>query len=329
MVLSIDNNLSHKYRLNTFKFSTLGVLVYCLPFLTLHLFRIIKSLHITNEIDSDAFPTLIERVSLTWRGIFVFTDRPTLVLVLIGCFSFTFLKRNPLNSLFLFFVFLSYALFTAPGALGWNRYYLQWLIPFLLFLYISILKSRYVRKTIVSGILIIILLINVYHFKSFSEKFSNFDNFVVQENWDINQYNIQPANVIWPGTFYEEALNDFRSLGEESKCLIIGNFWSAVPETLSGYSARTIIDLQHTYELNRKTLDQLMLYRSNSQELDLSNVDCLFLVAASDKNQVLEYLVKKGWSSIKFNKFWGNYNFYILQKSSPFDRAIFDVNSKS
>ena len=102
-----------------------------------------------------------------------------------------------------------------------------------------------------------------------------------------------------------------------------------MPETLSGYSARTIIDLQHTYELNRKVLDQLMSYRSNSQELDLSNIDCLFLVAAGDKNQLLEYLVKNGWSSIKFNQFWGNYNFYVLQKSSPFDRTIFDVSSKS
>ena len=329
VILTIDNYLRHKCLLRTFKFSNLGVLVYALPFLTIHLFRIIKSSHITNEIDNDALPTFIERVSLTWRGIFVFTDTYTLVLVIIGCLSFVVFKRNPFNSLFLIFVFLSYAFFTAPGALGWNRYYLQWLIPLLLFLYISILKATYVRQTIVSGVLVIILLINMYHFKSFSDKFSNFDNFVVKENWDIDQYNIQPKNVIWPGTFYEEALYEFRSLGKESKCLIIGNFWSAVPETLSGYSARTIIDLQHTYELNRKVLDQLMSYRSNSQELDLSNIDCLFLVAAGDKNQLLEYLVKNGWSSIKFNQFWGNYNFYVLQKSSPFDRTIFDVSSKS
>jgi hypothetical protein len=319
VILTLENFKNRRTPRDKIELGSISILIYALPFITIHFFRILKSFHITNEMSRGDTPKSIERISATWDGIFTFTDTHTLVLVSIGIIIFALLRRNFLNSLFLILVFLAYSFFTAPGALSWNRYYLQWLIPFLLFLYVIMLRARLLKQTVVSIILMLNIVVNVSNFTSFSYKFSNFDTFVYQNMWNIGRDNIQPKNVIWPGAFYEENLSKYEKLDRNSDCLIVGNFWSAVPETLSGYSAKSVFELQSEYELNRKTLDELMFYDGKSKDLDLKNLECLTLIAPVNKNQLLEYLLKSGWIPRNSNGIGSNYNLYTLQKPRPIE----------
>jgi hypothetical protein len=317
LVLILENYKYHKISRNRIKLSSVSILIYALPFITIHFFRILKSFHITNQLASEESPTFIDRISQTWDGILSFTDPHTLIFILIGLIWFVFFRKRFSNSLFVILVFMAYSFFTAPGALSWNRYYLQWVIPFLLFLYVKLLRTKYFRRSAVSVILALSSGINLASFTSFSYRFSNFDYFVTQNSWNIGRDNIQPKNVIWPATYYEANLGKNKNLDMNSKCLIVGNFWSAVPETLSGYSAKTVFELQRKYELNRKTLDELMFYENKSKEIDLKNIECLFLIAAVNKNQLLDFLLKNGWISRNLNGPGSNYDFYILQKTGP------------
>ena len=317
VTLALNNYRTKKIRFKQIKLSQLGILVYVLPFLTIHFFRVVKSMHITNQMNSDEIPSFMERIALTWSGIYTFADKHVLIIILIGVMSFMLIKHGGFNFIFVFLIFLAFASLTAPGALGWNRYYLEWLVPFALFLYVKIFRIKKIIPVLMSIFLILVSMINVNLFINFSKNFANFDNFVVQEKWNIASSNIQPTNIIWPGTYYEEILEESKLISKKSECLIVGNFWSAVPETLSGYSVKAIRDIQPNYDFNRKTLDELMFYKANVKEIDLSSIDCVYIVAAVNKFQLHNYLTNRGWSSTQAQIKNSDYSFFILQKPNP------------
>ena len=87
-------------------------------------------------------------------------------------------------------------------------------------------------------------------------------------------------------------------------------------------------ELQSEYELNRKTLDELMFYDGKSKDLDLKNLECLTLIAPVNKNQLLEYLLKSGWIPRISNGIGSNYNLYTLQKPRPIEWAILCASAR-
>jgi hypothetical protein len=296
-----------------------SVYVYIVPFLAVHISKFVKQIYYSYITGTPKELTLVERLEISVEGLFQFTNRYSIFLIAAGMI-FLLSKFTVSKFFFLLGSFLVYAIFTAPGSVGWNRYYLGWLMPVIAVFYVGLFNIKFSwRRQMASFLVGLLIILNVFSFRNFINEYSRFDSFLAKNQWNIAKDNLQPENVIWPFTDYRKSLGKTKSVNNKVDCLIVGNFWSAVPETLSGYSTKSVFELQGKYELNRKTLDELMFYDGKTKYLDLKNLECLTLIAPVNKNLLREYLLKGGWIPRNSNSFGSDYNLYTLQKPRPID----------
>ena len=112
-------------------------------------------------------------------------------------------------------------------------------------------------------------------------------------------------------------MNDLRTQTKESVCLIVGNYWGAVPETLSNYSGNKVLFLEKIYSANRKILDQLMFFDTLEKIPDTGDIKCLYLISPVNKMQLNQALIKLGWVSTQIAHKESNFVFYKLQNFNP------------
>ena len=272
-----------------------SIYIFLLPQITMHFLRVIRDMHLAPYITNYKPVSIYDRVRFTYDAIFTGTEKYiTLMVFLSIIFSIVNSSSRKFN-LFLFLVisFFMQAILVNSGAIGWNRYTLQWFYPFYFIVILFLLMSSYFKsaKYLVVAILISI---NTFSFANFSKSYNNFDKYIVDNKWNYNlTIQSQPKNVIWPPGAFESFINE-QNNNQKNDCVIVGFTSAGIPELLSGSTYYTLREKLQDYSFSRKFRDSLTFF-APGQTIDKAAVNCVVISNHFYKDSLVQTLLLDGW----------------------------------
>jgi len=277
------------------------IYIFLLPQLFMHVSRIIMGNHLNKTITGYIPLPYDVRVSTILSSVTTSTNLYNFFIVLFGIIYFPKdLKINRLG-LFLFICILSFVsvFFIYIGALGENRYALQYFYPLYPILIIRILNSsKSLRRPLQVG-LFFVLVANIYFFESFQNSISKFDDFINKANWRIaSDYFLipskQPENIYYASTSYSNVFQNYNTFLSENNCILTGYYSAGMPELFSGYSHTSIRNKSHFTSRFRESINNINLFIPG-QNIDTGSMECIVVSIHLFKKELVNYLLEKGW----------------------------------
>lgn len=277
------------------------IYIFLLPQLLMHVSRIIMANHLDSHITGYIQVPYDVRISTILSSVITSTNLYNFFIVVFGIIYFP--KNLSINrlGLILFICILSFTsvFFIYIGALGENRYVLQYFYPLYPILIIRILNSNNPLRRYLQFGLLLVLVANVYFFESFQNSISKFDDFMSKTNWRIaNDYFLipskQPENIYYASTSYSIVFKNHKAFKSEENCILTGYYFDGMPEVFSGYSHVLIKKKSHLTSKFRENINDINLFVPG-QNIDTGSMECIVVSQHLYKKELVIYLLNKGW----------------------------------
>lgn len=281
------------------------VYLFLLPQFIMHLSRVIMATHLSQHIDGYNFVSYSDRARIILGSIISSSEMYSFILVILGLLFFPKAIKITRFGLFLFLCILSVVsiLFIYIGALGENRYALQYFYCLYPIIVIRLLELKRPLKSVAHLVLISILVANVYSISIFTRSVQNFDRFLVKSNWRIaSDYFLvpsrQPKNVYYPSVSYSDLFYNEKSFLLHNRCLLSGYYLGGMPEFLSGFSHGEIEAREKLFSRYRFVINDINLY-TPGDALDTEDLTCVVISTHLYKVELVDYLINVDWRTEK------------------------------
>jgi hypothetical protein len=277
------------------------IYLFLLPQFVMHLSRIIMATHLSKHIDGYVSVSYPDRARIILNSVISSSDLYNLILIILGIVFFPKALKMTRSGLFLFLCILSVTsiLFIYVGALGENRYVLQYFYCLYPIVVIRLLDSSRSIKFIANAVLALMLMANIYSISVFTRSVEKFDSFLVKSNWRIaSDYYLvpsrQPKYIYYPSVSYSEVFRLEKDFLLQNRCLLSGYYFGGMPEFLSGYSHKEIEVREKLFSKYRFVINDINLFLPGDT-VDTKDLTCVIISTHSYKRDLVDYFIRSDW----------------------------------